>query len=145
MMAAAALVKKAPLGNRVSPRKPEAPARPDPYAARCPTRLLLDRIGDKWTVLVLGLIRDEPQRFNALRRTVEGLTQKMLSQTLKALERDGLITRTVIPTTPVSVQYAITPLGRTLAATLDGLTSWAREHISDVANAQRRYDDQAAA
>lgn len=103
--------------------------------------MLLDRIGDKWTVLVLGLIRDEPQQFNALRRGVEGLTQKMLSQTLKALERDGLITRTVIPTTPVSVEYAITPLGRTLAATLDGLTGWAREHIEDVTGAQRRYDE----
>ncbi len=92
MTAAAALVKKAPLGNQVSSPEPEEPARPDPYAAGCPTRLLLDRIGDKWTVLVLGLIRDEPQRFNALRRAVEGLTQKMLSQTLKALERDGLVT-----------------------------------------------------
>ena len=67
-----------------------------------------------------------------MRRDIEGLTQKMLSQTLKALERDGLVTRTVPPTAPVSVEYAITPLGRTLAATLDGLQRWARDHIGEV-------------
>ena len=82
---------------------------------------LLDRIGDKWMVLTLGLIRDKPRRFNALRRDIEGVTQKILSQTLKQMERDGLITRTVLPTMPVSVEYAITPLGQTLAAVLDGL------------------------
>jgi DNA-binding HxlR family transcriptional regulator len=142
MTAMPTLVKKAPFGNQVSYGEPEEAPRPDPYAAGCPTRLLLDRIGDKWTVLVLSLIRNEPQHFNALRRSIEGLTQKMLSQTLKALERDGLITRTVLPTTPVSVEYAITPLGRTLAATLDGLTRWARDHIGEVAAAQRRYDRQ---
>jgi DNA-binding HxlR family transcriptional regulator len=108
------LVKKAPSRNLVSQREPAAP--PDPYAAGCPTRLLLDRIGDKWMVLTLGLIRDKPRRFNALRRDIEGVTQKMLSQTLKHMDRDGLITRTVLPTMPVSVEYAITPLGHTLAA-----------------------------
>jgi DNA-binding HxlR family transcriptional regulator len=102
------LVKKAPSRNLVSQREPSA-APPDPYAAGCPTRLLLDRIGDKWMVLTLGLIRDKPRRFNALRRDIEGMTQKMLSQTLKQMDRDGLITRTVLPTMPVSVQYAITP------------------------------------
>ena len=76
------LVKKAPSRNLVSQREPPA-APPDPYAAGCPTRLLLDRIGDKWMVLTLGLIRDKPRRFNALRRDIEGVTQKMLSQTLK--------------------------------------------------------------
>ncbi|MGO9418433.1 winged helix-turn-helix transcriptional regulator [Roseiarcus sp.] len=140
MTAAAALVKKAPFGNQVSVREPDDTARPDPYAAGCPTRVLLDRIGDKWTVLALALISEEPRRFNALRRAIEGLTQKMLSQTLKALERDGLVTRTVLPTTPVSVEYAITPLGRTLSATLDALQRWARDHIGEVLTAQRRYD-----
>jgi DNA-binding HxlR family transcriptional regulator len=89
------LVKKAPSRNLVSQREPAAP--PDPYAAGCPTRLLLDRIGDKWMVLTLGLIRDKPRRFNALKRDIEGVTQKMLSQTLKQMDRDGLITRTVLP------------------------------------------------
>jgi DNA-binding HxlR family transcriptional regulator len=131
-------VKKALSGNLVSQREP--PAAPDPYAADCPARLLLDRVGDKWTVLTLGLIRDKPRRFNALRRDIEGVTQKMLSQTLKQMERDGLVTRTVLPTTPVSVEYAITPLGRTLAAVLDGLQLWARDHIADVLTARRLYD-----
>jgi DNA-binding HxlR family transcriptional regulator len=136
MTATASRVKKALPGNRVSGGEP-----PDPYAAGCPTRMLLDRIGDKWTVLVLGLVSDRPRRFNDMRRGIEGLTQKMLSQTLKALERDGLVTRTVLPTAPVSVEYAITPLGRTLAATLEELQRWARDHIGEVLGAQRRYDE----
>lgn len=139
MTAIDSLVKKAPSGNLVSQReRPAAP--PDPYAAGCPTRLLLDRIGDKWMVLTLGLIRDRPRRFNALRRDIQGVTQKMLSQTLKQMERDGLITRTVLPTTPVSVEYAVTPLGRTLATVLDGVQLWARDHIADVLAAWRLYD-----
>ncbi len=140
MTTAAPLVKTAPLGNQVPVG--ELQARPDPYAAGCPTRVLLDRIGDKWTVLVLGLILENPRRFNALRRDIEGLTQKMLSQTLKSMERDGLITRTVLPTTPVSVEYAMTPLGGTLVETLESLQRWARDHIGEVLSAQRRYDGQ---
>jgi DNA-binding HxlR family transcriptional regulator len=133
------LVKKALSGNLVSePKPPGVP--PDPYAAGCPTRMLLDRIGDKWMVLTLSLIRDKPRRFNALRRDIEGVTQKMLSQTLKQMERDGLVTRTVLATMPVSVEYAITPLGQTLAAVLDKLQLWARDHIADVLAARRRYD-----
>ncbi len=140
MTTAAPLVKTAPFGNQVSAGEP--PTQPDPYAAGCPTRLLLDRIGDKWTVLTLGLIREHPRRFNAMRRDIEGLTQKMLSQTLKTMERDGLITRTVWPTTPVSVEYAITPLGQTLVETLESLQRWARDHIGEVVRAQERYDGQ---
>ena len=138
-MAIDVLVKKAPSRNLVSLRE-RAATLPDPYAAGCPTRLLLDRIGDKWMVLTLSLIRDKPRRFNALRRDIEGMTQKMLSQTLKQMDRDGLITRTVLPTTPVSVEYAITPLGRTLATVLDGLQLWARDYIADVLAARRLYD-----
>jgi DNA-binding HxlR family transcriptional regulator len=136
------LVKKAPSRNLVSQREPPAEP-PDPYSAGCPTRLLLDRIGDKWMVLTLGLIRDRPRRFNALRRDIQGVTQKMLSQTLKQMERDGLITRTVRPTMPVSVEYAITPLGQTLAAVLDGLQLWARDHIAAVLAARQLYDGSA--
>ena len=139
MTATHVVVKKAPSRNLVSPQEPSS-APPDPYAAGCPTRLLLDRIGDKWMVLTLSLIRDQPRRFNALRRDIEGVTQKMLSQTLKQMERDGLVTRTVLPTTPVSVEYAITPLGQTLATVLDGLHLWARDHIADVLTARRLYD-----
>jgi DNA-binding HxlR family transcriptional regulator len=114
---------------------------PNPYDADCPTRLILDRIGDKWAVLILGLLDGEPVRFNQLRRSIEGLSQKMLSQTLKSLERDGLVLRRAYPTVPVTVEYAITPLGRTLAATLDALRLWAEAHIGEVQAAQKRYDE----
>lgn len=113
---------------------------PNVYASDCPTRLVLDRIADKWAVLVLGLVADGPVRFNQLRRQIEGLSQKMLSQTLKSLERDGLVSRRAIATVPVTVEYSITPLGRTLAATVDGLRMWAEAHIGDVQRAQKRYD-----
>ena len=134
MAPAAAAVKKALSSHQVTP------ARPDPYAADCPTRQILDRIADKWTVLLLGRLEAAPMRFNALRRAVEGLSQKMLSQTLKALERDGLVTRTATPTVPVSVEYAITPLGRSLAGALAPLVGWAGAHIDDVERARARYD-----
>lgn len=113
---------------------------PNPYAALCPTRMVLDRIADKWAVLILGLLEKGPQRFNQLRREVEGLSQKMASHTLKSLERDGLVTRTAIPTVPVTVEYAITPLGRTLAQAVDGLRLWAENNFTAVIDAQQRYD-----
>ena len=117
---------------------------PDVYARACPTRLVLDRIADKWAVLVLGLLADAPVRFNQLRRQIDGISQKMLSQTLKSLERDGLVHRKAIPTVPVTVEYSITPLGRTLAATVDALRIWAETHIDEVVVAQQRYDLAAA-
>lgn len=113
---------------------------PNAYAAECPTRLVLDRIGDKWAVLVLGLLVEEPVRFNQLRRRIEGVSQKVLSQTLKSLERDGLVRRRAFPTVPVTVEYSITPLGRSLAETVNGLRIWAETHIGEVQKAQNRYD-----
>ncbi|MGM4930970.1 winged helix-turn-helix transcriptional regulator [Tardiphaga sp. 619_E2_N8_5] len=110
------------------------------YASSCPTRLVLDRIADKWAVLVLGLLTDGPVRFNQLRRQIEGISQKMLSQTLKSLERDGLVSRKAIPTVPVTVEYAITPLGRTLSDTVDALRVWAENHMGQVLEAQQHYD-----
>jgi DNA-binding HxlR family transcriptional regulator len=110
------------------------------YATSCPTRLVLDRIADKWAVLVLGSLADGPVRFNRLRRQIEGISQKMLSQTLKSLERDGLVSRKVTPTVPVTVEYSITPLGETLSATVDGLRIWAETHIEKVLVAQQQYD-----
>jgi DNA-binding HxlR family transcriptional regulator len=112
----------------------------NPYAADCPTRLILDRVGDKWAVLLLGLLRDEPMRFNALRRSIAGISQKMLSQTLKSLERDGLVRRHAIATVPVTVEYSITPLGTTLAKAVDPLRRWAEQNLREVHAAQRRYD-----
>ncbi|TAK46745.1 MAG: transcriptional regulator [Xanthobacteraceae bacterium] len=113
---------------------------PNVYASDCPTRLVLDRIADKWAVLVLGLVAGGPVRFNQLRRRIGGLSQKMLSQTLKSLERDGLVSRCAIATVPVTVEYSITPLGRTLATTVDALRVWAEAHIGEVQRAQNRYD-----
>jgi len=110
------------------------------YAHNCPTRMVLDRIADKWAVLVLGLLSDGPVRFNRLRRQIDGISQKMLSQTLKSLERDGLVSRKVIPTVPVTVEYAVTPLGHTLVATVDALRLWAETHMKQVLEAQKVYD-----
>lgn len=113
---------------------------PDAYASACPTRQALDRIADKWTVLILGLLESGPMRFNQLRREIEGISQKMLSQTLKSLERDGLVSRKVFATVPVTVEYSITPLGATLAATLVPLRVWAETHIAQMLEARAAYD-----
>lgn len=138
------LVKKALSRDLVSRKKPSGRSKAkwplDPYAEGCPTRLVLDRIADKWTVLLLILLAERPHRFNELRRKVGGLTQKMASQTLKGLERDGLVKRKVTPTVPVTVEYSITPLGRTLEMTVDSLRLWAERHMADVARAQKLYD-----
>ena len=116
--------------------------KPNAYAADCPTRQILDRVGDKWAVLILLLLRDEPLRFNQLRRAIDGISQKMLSQVLKSLERDGLVKRRAIATVPVTVEYSITPLGLTLASAVDHLRDWAERHLKEVLTAQRRYDGQ---
>ena len=113
---------------------------PNVFNGKCSTRVVLDRIGDKWAVLILILLCQEPLRFNELRRRIDGISQKMLSQTLKSLERDGLVARTAFPTVPVTVEYRITPLGMTLHRAVDGLRVWAESHLADVAAAQRRYD-----
>ncbi|WP_420964980.1 winged helix-turn-helix transcriptional regulator [Bradyrhizobium sp. B120] len=119
-----------------------ASLKPDAYAANCPTRQILDRVGDKWAVLILLLLRSEPLRFNQLRRAIEGISQKMLSQVLKSLERDGLLRRRAIATVPVTVEYSITPLGSTLAEAVDPLRDWAEQNLKEVLAAQRRYDTQ---
>lgn len=113
---------------------------PNVYDSNCPTRLILDRIADKWTVLVLIILERSPVRFNELRRRIDGISQKMLAQTLRQLERDGLVTRTAIATVPVTVEYTITPLGLTLTNAVKALTHWAEQHIGDVQEAQQRYD-----
>jgi len=104
----------------------------DVYIQTCPTRLVLDRLADKWAVLVLGKLDEQPVRFNQLKREIDGISQKVLSQTLKKLERDGLVSRSVFATVPVTVEYAITPLGRTLTSTVAALTRWAEENIEAV-------------
>lgn len=111
------------------------------YQAACPTRLMLNRIADKWTVLVLGLLETETKRFSTLQRQIGGISQKMLTQTLRGLERDGLIARTVYREVPPRVEYAITPLGKTLVGLLAALRVWSETHIEEVQEAQNRYDN----
>ena len=112
----------------------------DVYSQNCPTRLLLDHIADKWASLILWRISDGPIRFNELRRKIEGISTKVLSQALKELERDGLILRRAFATVPVTVEYSITPLGNTLAQKLATVTQWAEQNIEHVLVAQAQYD-----
>lgn len=113
---------------------------PNPYAAECPSRRVLDRVGDRWTVLIVGAIGEETVRFSEVRRRVEGISQKMLTQTLRALERDGLVQRTVYAEVPVRVEYQLTGAGRSLRAPLRALEEWAMEHMSGVLTANDSYD-----
>lgn len=112
----------------------------DPYRAGCATRRILDRIGDRWTVLIIGALGDGDARFSELRRRIEGISQKMLTQTLRGLERDGLVRRTVYPEVPVRVEYALTDAGRTLLEPLRDLQRWAVDHLGDVSASQSAYD-----
>lgn len=112
------------------------------YSSDCPTRQVLDRIGDKWTTLVIGLLSEKALRFSELRRDIGGISQKMLTQTLRNLERDGLVNREVFPEVPPRVEYSLTHLGKTLCAPLEAIRKWAEENISDVMTAQALYDEQ---
>lgn len=106
----------------------------------CPTRDVLDRIGDAWSVLVVLNLTPGPCRFNALRRQLGPISQRMLTVTLRHLERDGLVARTVFPTTPPQVQYALTDLGHALAGVVETLNRWAFDHAQDIADARARFD-----
>ncbi|NNC16658.1 helix-turn-helix transcriptional regulator [Corallococcus exiguus] len=111
-----------------------------PFVATCPTRELLDQLADKWSVLLLLALSDGPVRFNALKRKVEGITQKMLGQTLRRLERNGLVERRVFATVPVTVEYEVTPLGRSLYGIVDAIRNWSIDHIGVVKKARERFD-----
>lgn len=124
---------------------PRLDERGDVFAAQCPTRSLLDRLADKWTVLVLSTLDEGPVRFNALKRRVEGVSQKMLSQTLRQLERDGLVSRAVEATVPVSVTYSVTPLGQTLVLAIQPVIEWAETRMGEVTLAQADYDGRVTA
>lgn len=104
----------------------------DPYNRNCPTRKILNKIGDQWTVLVIGSLETGPMRFSELKRAIDGISQKMLTQTLRGLEADGLVARTVTPQIPPRVDYELTDLGRTLIEPLAGLEKWAKEHMSQI-------------
>jgi len=107
----------------------------------CPAvREILNRVGDKWSVLVIVLLADGPKRFSELRRAIEGISQRMLTLTLRGLERDGLVTRTLYPTIPPRVDYELTRLGRTLLGPVQTLAAWAVKHRVEIQEARARQD-----
>src|SRR5579863_1474196 len=111
----------------------------------CPAiREVLNRVGDKWSVLVVSLLGDGTKRFSELRRMIEGISQRMLTLTLKGLERDGLITRTMYPTIPPRVEYELTATGRTLLAPIESLAKWATANRATIQEARDRFDTRAA-
>jgi DNA-binding HxlR family transcriptional regulator len=113
----------------------------DALKARCPTRQVIARIADKWTMLAITALEgEEALRFSELRRRIEGVSQKMLTQTLRALERDGLVTRTVYPTVPATVEYRLTPLGQSLTDAIDAIRDWAYGHMPEIDAARDAYD-----
>lgn len=101
---------------------------------------ILARVGDKWSVLIIVLLGDGPKRFNEIKRLIGGISQRMLTLTLRGLERDGLVTRTLFPTIPPRVDYELTPLGRSLWTAVEPLGSWARDHIGDIHKARDKFD-----
>jgi len=103
-------------------------------------RPVLDRIADKWTILILTVLCPRPSRFNAIKRRLDGITHKALADALKRLERNGLVTRTVLPTAPVGVEYAITPLGHSLRQPFEALCGWAVENGAAIEDASASYD-----
>lgn len=121
---------------------PEGPgtAPHDAFLVTCTSRQLLSRLADKWVTLVLCALMDGRTRHSALRRRITGVSQKMLTQTLRHLERDGLVTRTITPTVPLTVEYDLTDLGRSLVGVFLQLKDWADLHMDEVARAQDTYD-----
>jgi DNA-binding HxlR family transcriptional regulator len=115
------------------------------YSQDCPTRQVLDLIADKWTSLVIGLLEQRPVRFSELHRQVEGISQKMLTQTLRELERNGLVSRTIFPEIPPHVEYALTPLGKTLCEPIAAMRRWAEVNITTVIASQASYDQRISA
>ncbi|MGC4028945.1 MAG: helix-turn-helix domain-containing protein [Steroidobacteraceae bacterium] len=107
-----------------------------------PVREILDRVGDKWSLYIIASLYEGPMRFSSLKREVDGISQRMLTLTLRSLERDGLLTRTVYPTVPPQVEYQLTPLGRSLRTPIVGLLGWAIDNRGHMEKARARYDRQ---
>ncbi len=121
---------------------PSVPATEDPqdaFGAGCQTRDLFAAISNKWVGLILVALADGPKRYSELPKVVEGISQKMLTQSLRLLERDGLVTRTVIPSSPVRVDYEITPLGRSLVTVMAAMKQWAEAHVDEVLKARAAF------
>jgi DNA-binding HxlR family transcriptional regulator len=117
----------------------------DVFLRNCPTRTVLDLLAGKWTMLVLVALEDgRPMRFSELRRRLDGVTQKMLTRTLRALERDGLLSRAVYPTVPPRVEYRLTPMGLGAGRLMAGITEWSMEHVGEILAARDAFDERAA-
>ncbi|MFF7450697.1 MULTISPECIES: winged helix-turn-helix transcriptional regulator [unclassified Streptomyces] len=121
-------------------RREQARAEYDAFIRGCPTNQLLDRLSDKWVSLVVSALSTGSMRYSDLTRKIAGVSPKMLTQTLRALERDGILARTVTPSVPVRVDYELTPLGHSLAVLLTAVKAWAETHIEQVHEARERYD-----
>ena len=131
------------MGTSLKPAHINFPAAPGPDRDHADCRgvaSILSRVGDKWSVLVIMMLSDGPKRFNELKRTINGVSQRMLTLTLRGLERDGLVTRTIFPTIPPRVDYELTDLGRDLRIPVKGLALWARENIGKINDARARFD-----
>jgi DNA-binding HxlR family transcriptional regulator len=126
-------------------KRAQAKAEYDAFLAKCPSRRLLDRISDKWVALILAALgSDGPLRYSELSHRLAGVSQKMLTQTLRSLERDGLVTRTVTPTVPVTVTYELTALGLSLQQLMRDVKAWAEAHMDEVLVNRDKYDNRVA-
>ena len=115
--------------------------KPQHFSSECPSRVLIDQIADKWSMMVLAVLDSGPLRFNAIKKQLEGVTQKALTQCLRRLERNGLVAREVIADSPVAVQYEITPLGRTLQPPFRALYAWTITKMPEVELARQAFDE----
>jgi DNA-binding HxlR family transcriptional regulator len=123
------------------PALPPQPERPDPGHADCRgVASILSRVGDKWSVFVIMMLSGGPKRFNELKRMINGISQRMLTLTLRGLERDGLVTRTIFPTIPPRVDYELTDLGRGLSQPVEALGKWAKDHLVQIETARSHFD-----
>jgi DNA-binding HxlR family transcriptional regulator len=135
-------------------KRTQAKVEYDSFLAQCPSRQLLDRISDKWVALILAALGSDgprpgdncageprPMRYSELSRRLAGVSQKMLTQTLRSLERDGLVTRTVTPTVPVTVTYELTDLGLSLQGVMLGMKAWAEAHMDEVLASRKEHDN----
>ena len=114
---------------------------PSVYQASCPTRQVLDRVADKWTTLITGILAAGPHRYGQIARAADGISPRVLSRTLRELERDGLVHRDLLTVDPPAVRYTLTPLGHTLEQVISPLRDWAEEHVEQLNAAQRDFDE----
>lgn len=110
------------------------------YSMHCPARIFFEKLANKWVLLIISMLENSPQHFNLLKKNIEGISPKVLSQTLKNLERDGFVKRTVIDTSPIRVEYSLTELGLDFSNTAYQLKEWAEHNINRVLHAQKTYD-----